>query len=344
MIDEKTKREFDKTIDLNLFLLKLCGIVPCGDGFARNILAWLAFSCLTIYSISYVHEFITNTTNLTTALESVAMIISIVGGHARYTILLWFRDICQTMLNVCEIFWSNLKPHEKKIVQSYTRKTTRLTRWYLASCVLTIAFYAFLVLFGSLFDQSKDFEHMRNDSSLVPSEAGNILESTSKRHLPYAFFLDVQKTPWYEIVYAVQLIGMFNVGFTCVGVDTVGALFILIICGYFDTIQSRIENLHSFDTSLSSSLLNILSRKITTAKMSDIKTEASNSVQMRNLRMCVIHHQLLLKFCEDIEHLTSGMFFIQVIASTYNISLVGFKLLEVSIFYFLFFYYLFILR
>lgn len=298
MIDEKTKREFDKTIDLNLFLLKLCGIVPCGDGFARNILAWLAFSCLTIYSISYVHEFITNTTNLTTALESVAMIISIVGGHARYTILLWFRDICQTMLNVCEIFWSNLKPHEKKIVQSYTRKTTRLTRWYLASCVLTIAFYAFLVLFGSLFDQSKDFEHMRNDSSLVPSEAGNILESTSKRHLPYAFFLDVQKTPWYEIVYAVQLIGMFNVGFTCVGVDTVGALFILIICGYFDTIQSRIENLHSFDTSLSSSLslLNILSRKITTAKMSDIKTEASNSVQMRNLRMCVIHHQLLLKW------------------------------------------------
>ncbi|XP_006608159.1 odorant receptor 13a-like isoform X3 [Apis dorsata] len=123
---------------------------------------------------------------------------------------------------------------------------------------------------------------------------------------------------------------MFNVGFTCVGVDTVGALFILITCGYFDTIQSRIENLHSFDTSLSSSLslLNILSRKITTAKMSDIKTETSNSVQMKNLRICVIHHQLLLKFCEDIEHLTSGMFFIQVIASTYNISLVGFKLLE----------------
>lgn len=301
MIDEKTKREFDKTIDLNLFLLKLCGIVSCGDGFAnRNILAWLAFSCLTIYSISYVHEFITNTTNLTTALESVAMIISIVGGHARYTILLWFRDICQTMLNVCEIFWSNLKPHEKKIVQSYTRKTTRLTRWYLASCVLTIAFYAFLVLFGSLFDQSKDFEHiMRNDSGLVPSEAENvILESTNKRHLPYAFFLDVQKTPWYEIVYALQLISMFNVGFTCVGVDTVGALFILITCGYFDTIQSRIENLHSFDTSLSSSLslLNILSRKITTAKMSDIKTETSNSVQMKNLRICVIHHQLLLKW------------------------------------------------
>lgn len=53
-----------------------------------------------------------------------------------------------------------------------------------------------------------------------------------------------------------------------------------------------------------------------------------------------IFRSLSSRFCEDIEHLTSGMFFIQVIASTYNISLVGFKLLEVSIFYFLLFFFL----
>lgn len=53
-----------------------------------------------------------------------------------------------------------------------------------------------------------------------------------------------------------------------------------------------------------------------------------------------IFRSLSSRFCEDIEHLTSGMFFIQVIASTYNISLVGFKLLEVSILYFLLFFFL----
>lgn len=55
-----------------------------------------------------------------------------------------------------------------------------------------------------------------------------------------------------------------------------------------------------------------------------------------------IFRSLSSRFCEDIEHLTSGMFFIQVIASTYNISLVGFKLLEVSIFYYYYFFIIFL--
>ncbi|XP_068977987.1 odorant receptor 13a-like [Bombus flavifrons] len=338
MSDDKTKREFEKTIDLNLALLRLTGVVS-SERASRDTLASLAFVCMTINTVSYVYEFATSSYTLATVLESFAMIIPLVAGQTRLVILLWLRDSCQTMLNICESFWSTLNSREKKIVQSYTNKAKLLSRCYLFSCVSTIFFYVLLIEFGSLiFSEPKHFANdtvYGNNSSFVPSEAAKSLEVTDdkRRYLPYAFFIDVQETPWYEIAYVVQLGSMVSVGLTCVGVDTTGPLLILIACGYFDTIQSRIENSYSFESPSSPPILASLSiatkTKTATETTSVTRIESSSrNVGMKNLRTCLNHHQLLLKLCEDIENLTNIMFLIQLITSTYNISLIGFKVVE----------------
>ncbi|KOC59144.1 Putative odorant receptor 13a [Habropoda laboriosa] len=282
--------EFDRLIGLNLDLLRLCGVIPCGSGFlGRNGLACVAFGCLTVYSISYTYQFVTCMENLDTIFESFTMIISIVGGQARFSILSWFRGTCRTMLEACEFLWSTLKPREKEIVRSYANKTRLLTRCYLASCVFTIFIYGVF----ALFDQSQPSPENLSENGTVDSTV---------RRLPYVFFLEVQQTPWYEITCALQLFAMLNVGITCVGVDTIGPLFVLLTCAHFDVIRSRIESLHAIDRS-------------------------SSSVQTRNLRVLVIRHRMLLEFCQDIERVTNVMFFTQLFGSTYNISLVGFKLI-----------------
>ncbi|CAD1480906.1 unnamed protein product, partial [Heterotrigona itama] len=334
MIDDGTKREFEATIGLNLALLKFSGVVSHERGFvSRNILAVLGLFCITIFSVSYVHEFVTNLNDVASMLESFAMVIPLVGGQARYMAVLWFRDSCRAMLNVCEYFWSTLNSYEKGIVRSYTNKAKLLTRFYVAVCVLTI----FLVLLFSLMssmtaEPKRDTSEenvttiRENASSFAPSEAnGEPLNATdNKRYLPYAFFVDVQGTPWYEVVYVLQITFMMNVGFTCVGADTIGPLFILITCGYFDVIRSRIENFHLLESSLP-----ITAETGTTAEATLVTTaESSANVDTKKLRTCVIQHQLLLKFCKDIQQLTSLVFLTQLFGSTYNISLVGFKLVS----------------
>ncbi|CAL7938362.1 unnamed protein product [Xylocopa violacea] len=311
--DEK-ESEFRKMINLNVSLLKLSGVIPCGKGFAgTNALASFAFACLSLYTISYIHELLTNSADLATVLEFFAMIIPVVGGQARFTILLWFRGNCQRMLETCEFFWSILKSQEKDFVRSYVSKTRRITCWYSASVVSTILFYAVFALLGSLAGQSHLELETKNHSGVGPSEDETALQAT--RQLPYVFFLEVTDTPWYEITYAIQIIAMFNVGFICVGVDMTGPLFILVTCGYFEAIRSRIENLHAM-ASLTIS-----------APIIRMETSTRN-MQLKNLRLCVIHHRMLLEFCKNIEHLMNVIFLMQLIGSTYSISLVGFKLVE----------------
>ncbi|XP_076758725.1 odorant receptor 10 [Xylocopa sonorina] len=311
--DEK-ENEFRRMIKLNVTLLKLSGVIPCGKGFAgRNAFASFAFACLTLYSVSYTHELLTNTTDLTTVLEFFAISIPIVGGQARFTILLWFRGKCRRMLETCEFFWSILKSQEKDLVRSYVMKTRRITCWYSASVVSTILFYAVFALLGSFMArESQNFQlETKNHSDVGPS--GDEASLQAIRQLPYVFFLKVTSTPWYEIVYATQIITMFNVGFICIGVDMAGPLFILITCGHFEAVRSRIENLHTASSS--------------TISAPTIRMHTSN-VQLKNLRLCVIHHRMLLEFCKNIEHLMNVIFLTQLIGSTYSISLVGFKLVE----------------
>ncbi|CAK9807382.1 Odorant receptor 13a [Anthophora quadrimaculata] len=313
MKGRKEGGDFARLIGLNLDLLRLCGVIPCGTGFfGRNALGCVAFGCLTIYSISYTYQLIRPMDNLETISEMFTMFLAIVGGQARFSILSAFRATCQRMLKVCQFFWSTLKPQEKEIVESYAKIMKLLTRCYLATCAFTIlSTCAF-----TMFDQTK-YLHDSPESVTSPRsmlDGSSIVDNdTTIRRLPYPFFFEVQRTPWYELTYVLQLLTILNVGLACVAVDTTGPLLILLSCGHFDVIRSRIERLDAIDQPSS---------------MGPFSTrETSSSVQTRNLRVLLIRHGMLLEFCNEIERIMNVIFLTQLLGSTYNISLVGFKLI-----------------
>lgn len=230
MSDESVSTFGSNVIAVNIFLLKLCGVLPFKTTFIinldwTNLLALISFLSLTTYSVSYTYEFVVHMSHADTALEFFSMIISLIGGQARYVILFIKRYKFRNMLKICERLWTSLDNKEKSCVRIYTNKTKRLTYYYLFGCAFTIFFYAIASLFVS---------SSTNDTN------GN---ETSIRNLPYAFIFDIHDSPYFEIAYVYQLSTMINVGLTCVGADTVGPVMILIACGHLKVIQNKMSAL-----------------------------------------------------------------------------------------------------
>ncbi|XP_043681918.1 uncharacterized protein LOC122635601 [Vespula pensylvanica] len=295
MSDESVSTFGSNVIAVNIFLLKLSGVLPFKTTFIinldwTNLLALISFLSLTTYSVSYTYEFVVHMSHADTALEFFSMIISLIGGQARYVILFIKRYKFRNMLKICERLWTSLDNKEKSCVRIYTNKTKRLTYYYLFGCAFTIFFYAIASLFVS---------SSTNDAN------GN---ETSIRNLPYAFIFDIHDSPYFEIAYVYQLSTMINVGLTCVGADTVGPVMILIACGHLKVIQNKMS-----------------------ALMEDAKSnddEDSYIFQDVKIKLdgYVNYHCTVLEFCKDVEELANVIFLTQLIGSTYNISLVGFKL------------------
>lgn len=220
-----SNKSFASVIRVNIALLSLSGVVShVGNRSSlQNVLGALAYGCLFAYSILYAYEFALHTIHLDIWMESFAMILSLIGGQARFTLLLLFRSRFQRLLTICEELWATLNATEKKCVRECVKATRRLTYYYLFGCAFTIFFYAIASLFmGQQHDDS----------------------SNSTRNLPYVCPVEVHRSPYYEVMYVMQLCSMINVGLTCVGADTIGPVLILTVCGHFKVLNSRILSLN----------------------------------------------------------------------------------------------------
>ncbi|XP_050462770.1 odorant receptor 49b-like [Cataglyphis hispanica] len=299
MVSDKS---FTSVIRANVALLKLSGVVSYKNGNIRqtksqNVLSAIAYGCLFAYAILYTYEFALHTVYLDTWMESFTMILSLVGGQARFTLVLLFRSRFQRLLMICEQLWTALNATEKRCVRDYVKATGRLTYYYLFGCAFTIFFYAVASLF------------IHNDS----------LNATT-RTLPYACPIQVHRSPYYEIMYILQLSSMTNVGLTCVAADTLGPVLILTICGHFKVLNSRLLCLSNRDRVYSEISYS------TSPESLEITHDISRNCVKSDLEACAHYHQTVLEFCNEVEKLTNGIFLTQLLGSTYNISLVGFKL------------------
>lgn len=226
-IEMVSDESFASAIRANVALLQFSGVVSYKNEKIRrmnsqNILSAISYGCLSAYAILYTYEFALHTVYLDTWTESFAMILSLVGGQARFTLVLLFRGRFQRLLTICEKLWTSLNADEKRCVRDYVKATRRLTYYYLFGCAFTIFFYAVASLFMGRHDESSN--------------------ATTKT-LPYACPVQVHRTPYYEIMYVLQLSSMINVGLTCVAVDTIGPVLILTVCGLFKVLNSRILSL-----------------------------------------------------------------------------------------------------
>ncbi|KYN05897.1 Odorant receptor 49b [Cyphomyrmex costatus] len=303
----RSDNSFASVIRVNIALLRLSGVVSYENGSihqssSQNILRAIAYGCLFAYAGLYTYEFVLHTIYLDTWMESFAMILSLVGGQARFTILLLFRNRFQRLLAICEELWTTLNATEKKHVRNYVKTTRHLTYYYLFSCAFTIFFYALANLFVVQYDDA--------------------LNATI-RTLPYTCPVKVHRSPYYEIMYIVQLCSMIHVGLTCAGADTVGPVLVLTICGHFKVLNVRILHLNDHDRVHSEG-----SSSASTKSLGIIHEENDRSKNhvKSNLEACVYYHQTMFKLCKEVESLTTSIFLTQLLGSTYNVSLVGFKL------------------
>ncbi|KAG5320180.1 OR49B protein, partial [Pseudoatta argentina] len=297
---------FASVIRVNIALLRLYGVVSYKNGSIhqsslQNILRTIAYGCLFAYAGLYTYEFVLHTVCLDTWMESFAMILSLVGGQVRFTILLLFRSRFQRLLAICEELWATLNATEKKHVRDYVKTTRHLTYYYLFSCAFTIFFYALANLFMRQYDDA--------------------LNATI-RTLPYICPVEVHRSPYYEVMYIAQLCSMIHVGLTCAGADTVGPVLVLTICGHFKVLNTRILQLNDPDR--------VRSKGSCSASMKSLeimreRNDTKNHVKS-NLEACVYYHQTMFELCKEVENLTTSIFLTQLLGSTYNVSLVGFKL------------------
>ncbi|XP_011882452.1 PREDICTED: odorant receptor 49b-like [Vollenhovia emeryi] len=293
---------FAGVIRVNLALLRLSGVVSYENGSIRrsssqNVLGAIAYGCLFAYAGLYTYDFALHTVYLDTWMESFAMILSLVGGQTRFTILLLFRGRFERLLTICEELWTTLSAPERKHVRDYVKTTRQLTYYYLFGCAFTIFFYAVASLFMG----------QRDDSS-----------NATTRTLPYACPVEVHRSPYYEIMYVAQLCSMINVGLTCAGADTVGPVLVLTVCGHFKVLNTRILHLNDRDR--------VNSEGSRSALESLEENDVSKDRARFNLEACVYYHQTMLELCKEVESLTNSIFLTQLLGSTYNVSLVGFKL------------------
>lgn len=273
---------FASVIRVNVALLRLSGVVSYKNGLIRrsssqNILSAIAYGCLFAYSGLYTYEFALHTIHLDIWMESFAMILSLVGGQVRFTILLLYRSRFQRLLTVCEELWTALNATEKKHVRDYVKRTRHLTYYYLLGCVFTIFFYAVASLFMG-----------QHDDSL----------NATMRTLPYACPIQVHRSPYYEIMYIAQLCSMINVGLTCVATDTVGPVLVLTVCGHFKVLNTRIS--HLTERYQEHSEVHAERSRSTPTESFEIIREGNdgdvskNRVKL-NLEACVHYHQTMLE-------------------------------------------------
>lgn len=223
----KSETLFSGVIDTNVALLKFSGIILPGEKTLANIilsycLMFMSVTALGMQTYVYAYDFVIHFAYIETLIESFALVIAFFGGLVRYLISYKWREKIQDILNVMEDLWGNLNAEERHSVALCIKSTKNLTYFFISQCIFTIFFYAIAPL-------------------IIKSPKEN--DENATRILPYAFFVAVHHSPYYEILYFLQVSSMLNISFTCVGVDMIGPILITTLCGHLRVIQSRFRNL-----------------------------------------------------------------------------------------------------
>ncbi|NP_001177589.1 odorant receptor 230 [Nasonia vitripennis] len=208
------------------------------------------------------------------------------GICARFLILSCRREELAELLLSCEKLWRMLKPGEDRVVKSYEKIARYLAHYITWTTLVAIFFYIVAARIVKL----------------PPAE----VNGTERRMLPFRFYVDVQRQPWYDIVTVLEIVVVLNIAMIVSTIETTGPFLITMACGYLRSIRNRL---------------------LAIADEAEGRGEISRLSTIRVVS-CVKFHQKIMRFCQDIEKLTSSVLLVQVVCTAYNISLVGFRILK----------------
>ncbi|XP_014235093.1 odorant receptor Or2-like [Trichogramma pretiosum] len=303
-------------------VLRLAGLIPLENG----KLGFVGTVCLSVYvnlafsavSSVYVWAFVEDCRNRRFNPDITSEMFSFVGFHLRFLYIFGRRRKLAAMLDYCESLWTRVESHEKVHVRGFVRKVSKLSCCYSGIILTTITLYVL--------------------SSQLPQLTATSSNETVHRVLPYPFYFDVQSSPRYEILLATQIACLLTVTQTSVCVDTSIAFLIMIACGHFRLIQVRLEQISShidanereahrspLRIEKTGPLSKILDNKDDDRVERETRVDGkwTGRVISRKIRQCVKYHGEILQFCTEIARLSSEIFMIELISTTYNLSLIG---------------------
>ncbi|KAH0950410.1 OrUA3 [Eciton burchellii] len=198
-------------------------------------------------------------------------------------------------------YWDIMTAHVSKhvnIYAIYVRKGHLYTKGYLFLICNALVFFFSLPIVESIVAIIKD----TNDNSTK-----NFPFVASYSEFYYNF-------PMYEIIYLSQMLATSLCGLVILGTDTLIATALFHTCGHFKVLQEKIESIN--------------------AEIHMLRAHNEiNIVQKIKLQIISIikHHYTILWFCDYMEAIFSQMLFLQMLASSLIICLVGFQVAGTNI-------------
>ncbi|GAB1862430.1 Odorant receptor [Camponotus japonicus] len=114
----------------------------------------------------------------------------------------------------------------------------------------------------------------------------------------------------YEIIYLSQMVATSLCGLVILGTDTLIATAIFHTCGHFKILHKKIENINT---------------EIDLIQHVYIEENIIRKIKLQIIDI-IKHHHLVLWFCDYMEKIFSPMLFLQTLASSLIICLVGFQI------------------
>ncbi|XP_023246772.1 odorant receptor 30a-like [Copidosoma floridanum] len=123
------------------------------------------------------------------------------------------------------------------------------------------------------------------------------------RLLPFPFYGEVTASPGYEISFFMQTIGLIGICVAASGIDTTVLFLIMFASGYSNILGTRFSSI---------------------AKRCEGHANGPFVYkEMINVTQC---HQRIIEFCERMSEITSPLFMVLLICTTYTMSLIGLKI------------------
>ncbi|XP_025157160.1 odorant receptor 13a-like [Harpegnathos saltator] len=285
----------DDYVLINKKVLKFVGLYP------TNIVRYIVCCvCMFTIIIPQTVQIYQDWQDLAIVLETSSVLLTILLAILKSLIWMYNRGKMDPFIDyMLTDYWRIMTTQITKYADVYATYARKLTKGYVFLICNSLLFFFSLPLIEIFITTLAGF----NDNST--------------KHFPFLALYpkSYYNFPIYEIVYLSQMVATSLCGLIILGTDTLIATALFHTCGQFKILQEKIKNI--------------------TAKVIFVQHTHSeeNSVQKVKLQITHIikHHYTILRFCDYMEMVFSPMLFLQTLASSLIICLVGLQVTTASI-------------
>ncbi|XP_011640361.2 odorant receptor 13a-like [Pogonomyrmex barbatus] len=294
--------DINNYVIINRKVLKFVGLYPIS--IVRYVLCCACMIAIIIPQIMQIYQ---NWQDLSTVLETSSVLFTILLAILKS--LVWVNNrrkmdsfIEYMLTDYWKIMTAHISKKRRDVCAIYVEKGLSYTKGYLFLICNSLIFFFSLPIIEIFVTVIKD---TNNNSTL-----------TSK-HLPFLALYpeSYYSFPMYEIIYLSQMVATSLCGLVILGTDTLIATALFHTCGHFKVLQKKIKNIEN---------------EIDLVQNAYIEKNITQRIKLHVIDI-IEHHYIILWFCDYMETIFSPMLFLQTLASSLIICLVGLQIASTNI-------------